>query len=598
MQLSELYSDQYGTMHAEAHKRGILALGAPAFSWQLGYLVEADTRSYTSVDSTQSLDTFSEATIETYAQRMFESIVGTIVKRQSTAHMMPNVEAAEKAVKASGPKSVFLSVDDILVKLTVGDHSDHFTVTITVDLSKRGVAEGESANTTIIRLGTPGRRFRRAVRSSYAALSRRIVTTGHDTAPEAEQLAAVTYLKDGLWEDLYENVFAGSLLLATDWPEELSPAPEVFADFRSVVLNSENPVWMEGDEKRRKRPHLVAQEAPFASNVMKAKGLSSLLPLFDTDDPNFRYRELIACTVFRERAVYMSPLGSSPSNVDTDTTPSSTRPIYFGLAVAENNRWQIGRMVRRINSMGCLRLLALRDLAKIKVASDRIRQVGNDLDNAFLNQTIEVKEKEPDIEAEIQELATFKKEIDEIGANIAGHLPYRVYRSQFRSEQFREQVKDLFVERIEAWQPYDEFVRRRLYPTFDFISRVGQRYEQLNRNYQSKLEALNLELQSVSSSHLVRIQDDILKSHSFQHIIETIALAYYGGYILYNIGIPAGKWVYKNVEQVPVEPARDVILFLSNYLTDGDSFKMMAFALATLLSVLRLVMKTRKHRKR
>jgi hypothetical protein len=596
--LADRYSDQYARMHEEAHKRGILALGAPSFTWQLGYFVEDNTQAYTSVAETSGVDTFSEATVEVYAKHMFDSIVNAIVERTATAHAAPNIEAAERALMSRGPKSVFLSVDDILVKIIVGDHSDHFTVTITVDLSKNGFKEGELTDTSVIRIDTPSRQFRNAVRGSYASLACRVQETRDKTEYSPEHLEAVTYLKDGIWQDLYSHVLEGSLLLSGDWPVAMSPEPEVFADLRSVILNTERSEWMYGMPQENVKPDLVAAEAPFDSKHMKSKALAGLLPLFEMDDPNLRYRELIACTIFRKRAVYLSPLGSSPFNAKIDARQTPNRPIYFALAVAENNRWQIGRMVRRINNMGCIRLLALRDLDKIKSASDRIRQVGNDLDNRFLNQTTEVKEKERDIEADRQDLAKFKKEIDAIGADIAGHLPYRIYRSQFRSDQFRKQVEDLFVERIEAWQPYDEFVRRRLYPTFEFISRVGQRYDRLNRNYQSQLQALNLELQSVSSSHLVEIQHDILESHSFQHIIETIAFAYYGGYLVYNIGKPLlkpfGKKTYAFLQELPYDWVRQI----TDYLYDADVFKMAAFMLTTFLSVRRYRRKEKEHKER
>ncbi|MDJ0638156.1 MAG: DUF3422 family protein [Paracoccaceae bacterium] len=313
-----------------------------------------------------------------------------------------------------------------------------------------------------------------------------------------------------------------------------------------------------------------------------------------------KYTELVACTIFRNRAVYVSPLGARPFN-STANEKTDPIPLYFAIAVSESNRWQIGRVVRRINSMGCLRLLALRDLEKIKRASNEIRRIGGELDERFQNQTMEVRHKEEEIARARDRLAALKGEMDRIGNDIVGHLPYRIYRAKFRSEQFQRQVDDLFVNRIEGWQPYDEFVRRRLYPTYDFIARVGERYDRLNRNYQNQLLSLDSEMQSVSSSHLVEIQSDILRSHSFQHFIETIALAYYGGYLAYFLSKPYYKElaaVAKPYVPFSMADLPEGLLSLRTYATTEDEHKAFVFACSTTIALLRLWYNVRQHKKK
>jgi hypothetical protein len=69
-------------------------------------------------------------------------------------------------------------------------------------------------------------------------------------------------------------------------------------------------------------------------------------------------------------------------------------------------------------------------------------------------------------------------------------LTYRVERSRYYVEQFNSNVRALRLGRLEGCQPYDEFVERRLGATFDFIHRLGLRYERavnslsmLDQNY-------------------------------------------------------------------------------------------------------------------
>ncbi|MEM6387835.1 MAG: DUF3422 family protein [Pseudomonadota bacterium] len=588
------YSPQYARMHEEAHKRGILAQGAPSFSWQLAYMVETPMQAYNSVAEHKELDAFSETTIETYAQKMFDSVIHSVASAADEDNASELLKTAEQHLKVAGPKSIFLSVDGVLVKIIVGDHSDHFTVTITVDLSKHGHNEDTAFDESVILLNTPDSVFRTRVHQAYAYYADAVSGDTDKAKDEAKYNTAVRYMKDGIWEDLYEFLLEDSLLTKNAWPANGSTVPEVFADIRSVFLNCRDPEWYHQSGATPQKSQLVGHEKPFETKEQKETALKALLPLFTVDDPSFRYRELVACTIFRERAVYVSPLGSRPFNVKIANRDAKPRPIYFAVALTENNRWQIGRMVRRINSMGCIRLLALRDLDKIKEASDQVRIVGNDLDDRFRNQTTETKDKETDIDADRKALSTFKDRIDEIGTNISGHLPYRIYRSQFRSDQFRKQVEDLYVDRIEGWQPYDEFVRRRLYPTFDFIARVGQRFERLNRNYQSQLASLDLEMQSVSSQHLVEIQHEILDSHSFQHLIETIALAYYGGYIFFFVSKPYMKDYFSFLkEQDPILPKE-----VGAFLYDVDAYKSIVFAASTVFAIRRMIRKEREHKEK
>jgi Protein of unknown function (DUF3422) len=54
---------------------------------------------------------------------------------------------------------------------------------------------------------------------------------------------------------------------------------------------------------------------------------------------------------------------------------------------------------------------------------------------------------------------------------------YRIEQSRYYKAQFDKNVQALRIGRLEGYQRYDEFVERRLGAAFDFIDRLGRRYE-------------------------------------------------------------------------------------------------------------------------
>ena len=61
-------------------------------------------------------------------------------------------------------------------------------------------------------------------------------------------------------------------------------------------------------------------------------------------------------------------------------------------------------------------------------------------------------------------------------------LLYRIERSRYYVKQFNDTVKLLRIRRLEGDQPYNQFIERRLGSEFDFIDRLGIRYERAMRN--------------------------------------------------------------------------------------------------------------------
>lgn len=530
VKISEKYADEYSTLHGEAHKRSAFAVGAPALSWHLGVFATNEG------NPEKISDVIDHREMAQIAEHFFISVLDGIDVDHS---YVKNKEAAYKSSNSSGQKILFLSISDILLKIAVTPHSDHFTITIVVDLSKKAHVNIKTSSDIpedkVIKLKDKDNdKFSKLLKNSYNSYANHVAGR---FSTEEETKRSKYFLQDGVWEIVLDHIFSKTFLYSNIRENIIGNYKlKIFADFRGFLINCRNMEELLQENINKISHGIVGNDGWFKEKGNQIDGLNSIFSLFKIGDKTFNYKEIIGCTLFRNRAVYMSPLGAPP--VHSGAISENRRPLYFAVAVHENNRWQIGRIIHRLNTLGTLRLLALRDFRKLKNASDRIREVGEDLDEAARETDDEKHTTESRIEAEHQRLAKYKKEIDYIGKDISGHISYRVYRSRYRASQFDIQLSDLHVERIEAWQPYDEFVKRRLYPAFDFISRIGERYERLNSNYQRQLLSLNSEMQSTSAQHLVHIQDEVLESHAFQHIIESIALGYYGGLVFYYISKP------------------------------------------------------------
>lgn len=552
--ISENYIDEYSVLHGEAHKRSAFAVGAPALSWHLGLFATNEN------NPKNIFEVIDHREMAQIAKQFFFSILDGIDVGPDYERIR---DAAYESANASGPKVLFLSINDILLKVAVTPHSDHFTLTIVVDLSKPAHLNIPTSNDipqdTVMKIEVINNDFSELILRHYANYAK--YADGDNTTSETVATEAKYFLQNGIWEKIASQFLKNTML----HDPKKSRTKEcyrhkIFADFRGVLINSQKIRDVLKINRGHEDAGLVGNNGLFIEKHSQTIGLKSVFPLFKLGDRTFNYKEIIGCTLFRNRAVYMSPLGAPP--VHSGAIIDNCRPLYFAVAVHENNRWQIGRIIHRLNTLGTLRLLALRDFKKLKDASDSIREVGEALDLAARQTDDANHTTEGRIDAEHNRLVQHKKKIDSIGLNIAGHISYRVYRSRYRAQQFDIQLSDLHVERIEAWQPYDEFVKRRLYPAFDFISRIGERYERLNENYQRQLLSLNSEMQSTSGQHLVHIQDEVLESHAFQHIIESIALGYYGGLVTFYISKP----YYIDLLNFIVDVLNNIILIISLFI--------------------------------
>ena len=266
------------------------------------------------------------------------------------------------------------------------------------------------------------------------------------------------FMFDKSIRDSTESVFIGHIF------------KNVFCDFRGVILSNNttrekidsfndrfNLKW--GYDLDYKLRCLLGKTQKYectANYVMDGRGLyiSTLGP----QDPEWPDERIIPV----EYILYVQ---------QGDTSDSSVRAV---------NSWQLGRFIDRLHLFGTVRLAALkyfRQLIEVGASLSRFDPVVTKARKAVekYRKTTPAKIKKFNKRAH-RKFAAITEEFNRASATKSGIL-YRIERSRYYSDQFTKHVHVLRIVPIEGYQPYNKFVERRLGAAYDFIDRLGVRYE-------------------------------------------------------------------------------------------------------------------------
>jgi hypothetical protein len=259
-----------------------------------------------------------------------------------------------------------------------------------------------------------------------------------------------------------------------------------FADFRGLIVSDETMEY----------PYVDVGHFAWGNNL-EAK----LLPLVTQPDLS----ECTAAYMLSGRALYMSTLVSQTEGPLGLRIPL-TYVVYVHQRTVENvfpskplvTKWQLGRLIDRIHLLGSVRLAALRDLRPLRQAGDSLAGLealittardavspNAEREDAEQPATGEVRPTPPLREHQdtLRLIQVAQRHFNQIGStyfdqtNSDTGLMYRVERSRYYVAQFRSSIPSLRLGRLEGYQRYDEFVDRRFGAYYDYIDRLGRRYE-------------------------------------------------------------------------------------------------------------------------
>lgn len=503
--------------------------------------------------------------------------------------------------------------DALRVKVHAAAHRDFVAVSLYIDAGKPWNKPESQLGQPVV--GTRRQRIFREVGSIRSTCESRLVAQSGSPLVEREVLPeegvsgaeaealmrASRYLYSGIWDEFCADFGIADLneLLGKDSDgNTLLGAGRVFANFRGLVLATpglDAPVQEHGGASgTRPFPRFVGNGGIDASGVSSAKEVNeanavvkAFWPFVRRITPFADQREFVACGLMSWRALYITALGSprafdwpeegkgsssfipaghlpedffdDAGRYDSITGYAGEGPLrYLFLTKGEPHRRQIGRIVERINTLGTLRLVALRDWTIIRDASTQIQLRGLELDTIMQRWSEGSRKIRENYEDKVrrrpcredkygdqrdQALQTLATEIekdliylsaalDKIGLAARHGLHFRINRSRYYVEEFETLLRSLKVGNIDTWVAYDQFVSRGLKPAFDFIDGVGNRLLGLRSRLQSVLEGIETSALVIQTS-ATRSNTAQLKRIARTFRINNILVGLVGGALTY-----------------------------------------------------------------
>ncbi len=352
--------------------------------------------------------------------------------------------------------------------------------------------------------------------------------SNHGQVPRTDEFLDTYY--EAVWDQLREFLKDGFAELPGNR----------FTEFRGIVLRDLNSPYRKGSGTRSESlpvPQFDRSVTESARTSLRAwvtrnqAFLANVMQIKQASQDNDRDANCVLCGLLDGDAIYASSVRqtateptSRPHEAPRSKTPADTPPLRYFMLYNGLSKFQLGRLVRRTHQLGELRCACVLDYDQVIAASSRIRVLGNRIDH-----WLTTKDDGAVTTLTDQQLKDAHEELNSIAfGDIPGGLLYRINRSRYYAETFRQRIKEMRVQRLEGWQSYDDFFRRNLYPTFDQIDQIGARYAALANRINRLTVACNqtnIESMMVEVAALLRLGD----------VVGGAAFTYYGGHVLAKV---------------------------------------------------------------
>jgi hypothetical protein len=438
----------------------------------------------------------------------------------------------------------------------------------------------------------------------HALLSRqRVSAAGEEIAVDEKTKAELGELHTYLYETFWNGPFDGTIL---DWEGHLATGAlgKRFADFRGVITCERYPPALERAKENLETSRIELQPLlePFYRTNEDARGqwhrvrapdenwararLNGAWPfLTAVHEPLPGRREYTVSRPLEGLQFYASALGPQPRE---DAKVEHARPVFFYFHSATQCERQIGRTIDRLFQLGTLRLAAIIALPQFKSLSQELRAVEQKIKAArdqVHKLVLSANKIQTYASAKLSEIrqrlsAIIVKDFDEIqtkmaeiragtpeGNEILGDesLDYRISRSIYYKNQFNTLVKDLREIRLEGYQLYEEFVRRRLSSPFGFLDSVERRLRDISAEWRSLDQ---LYLSTVSSIMTGEIEETQTVVRNLQWFAEFVLIIILAPYYLFSLWDHYSGCFENKVCNVPVFEFHDT-RFAINVIVGG-----------------------------
>jgi len=395
---------------------------------------------------------------------------------------------------------------------------------------------------------------------------------------------------------------------------EIGAEGERFAEFRGVVVRTPGQPFDPIEQERLVRAK-ATDEAQLEMGGMRKRltwGIRDYLTRHEAAIREFVLNrtpdgkpaddgltEAVVCGMLDGQALYASPLAARNTEVRYFA-------VYDGASAS-----QLGRLVRRFHTMGELRLLGLVDLHNsegrgLRRAGQAIRRLGKRIDAALGSGAA----------LTAKQVGKLSRAHAHISESVAGGIIYRTERSEHYWRSFAARLEDFRIVRLEGWQAYDAFVKRYLFPEYEFIASVGRRYRAMGQRidrlmflHQSEVAQSQHDDNFKISMQMSESMGQLRKLQKRAETIAYVALTYYG-YTLTKPFLKASLpgfivWIASGLDVVagwfpPDGSTAGALSTAAAWMTEHAhsapaSVEQLVGALVIVLFVIFLVRRTRKH---
>jgi uncharacterized membrane protein YqaE (UPF0057 family) len=327
------------------------------------------------------------------------------------------------------------------------------------------------------------------------------------------------YFYKTFWEDYdasvykYDKVFdsASSSVFGT-----------IFGEFRGVIMSHEATSYNDPDFFREGKP-------PVWGNKAKEQ----LLPLVNIPRKIATKQRLYECVInymLDGNVLYFSSLAPQVP----EDRGNIRIPVEFLFYVQHHdpenesrirvNKWQLGILVQNLLLLGTTRLASLKHLRQLRIAGNELAKI-DPVTNGFFSS---IKPNSKELLAQLRSIGlSFQTLCDTFSASARAGIMYRIERSRFYINEFTKKMPLLRIARLDGDEPYGTFVERRLGADFDFIDRLGKRYERTLRSIsileQTYLALIITKIQKVADIALLGVLVPYYGVHLVEHFTkETI----------------------------------------------------------------------------
>jgi hypothetical protein len=313
-----------------------------------------------------------------------------------------------------------------------------------------------------------------------------------DNKPVHRQAFEKPYLNiyHTIWDDFFERIFDCPYKAIKEGRSKLGG---VFADFRGFVAAVGEKTFISGPGKYLSKDSLEqrigikyfgAREAVHRADVLLPwlKADEGFAQADEAKEPDRTEPvEFTLSLLLRKRALFATALGAQLSR-----RRGQQGPITYIVLAKNPARWQVGRLIDRLQMLGTLRLAALYNLPHLIRADAQLRNLEDSI-KEFMSPPLQgqpqkLEDKLPGWSTTVNEIERQPKDGQADGkTQFAGGLAYRVERSGYYRSQFEGHLDDFRISRIEGFSPFDEAVNRRLAGDYELIRTVGEHHKRLQK---------------------------------------------------------------------------------------------------------------------